>query len=59
MGSIKNLDLIAKQLFDLLRKADHKGYELILIEEVPQKEIGEAVMNRLKKAAVKILKEGE
>lgn len=59
MGSIKNLDLIAKQLFDLLRKSDHKEYELILIEEVPQKEIGEAVMNRLKKAAVKIHKEGE
>lgn len=59
MGSIKNLDLIAKQLFDLLRKSDHRGYELILIEEVPQKEIGEAVMNRLEKAAVKILEEGE
>src|SRR6056297_1218841 len=55
IGSIKDLGYIAKQLFNLLREADQNDFELILIEEVPNKEIGEAVMNRLKKAAVKII----
>lgn len=55
MGTIDNLKYIAHNLFNLLRKADQKDYELVLIEEVPNKDIGEAVMNRLKKAAVKII----
>lgn len=55
MGSIDNLEYIAHNLFNLLREADQKEFELILIEEVPDKDIGEAVMNRLKKAAVKII----
>ncbi|MCF8001400.1 MAG: threonylcarbamoyl-AMP synthase [Halanaerobiales bacterium] len=55
MGTINNLEYIAQNLFNFLREADQKGYDLILIEEVPNKDIGEAVMNRLKKAAVKII----
>ncbi|MGM0445374.1 MAG: L-threonylcarbamoyladenylate synthase [Bacillota bacterium] len=55
MGSINNLNYIAKHLFNLLRDVDKKGYQLILIEEVPDKDIGEAIMNRLKKAALKII----
>lgn len=55
MGPIDNLKYIAQNLFNFLREADQKDYELVLIEEVPNKDIGEAVMNRLKKAAVKII----
>ena len=55
MGSINDLNYIAKNLFNLLRKADKNDYELILIEEVPNVDIGEAIMNRLKKAALKII----
>lgn len=55
LGSIRDLDQIAKHLYNMLREADKKDFDLILIEEVPAKEIGEAVMNRLKKAAVKII----
>jgi L-threonylcarbamoyladenylate synthase len=55
MGSINDLNYIAKHLFNLLRDADKKDYDLILIEEVPDRDIGEAVMNRLKKAALKII----
>src|SRR6056297_32407 len=55
MGSIKDLEHIAKHLYNILREADEQDFELVLIEEVPDKEIGEAVMNRLKKAAVKII----
>lgn len=55
MGTIDNLEYIAHNLFNLLRKADQKDYELILIEEVPNRDMGEAVMNRLKKAAIKII----
>lgn len=55
MGTMDNLKYIAQNLFNFLREADQKNYELVLIEEVPNKDIGEAVMNRLKKAAVKII----
>src|SRR6056297_1861576 len=55
MGSIEDLEHIAKHLYNILREADEQDFELVLIEEVPDKEIGEAVMNRLKKAAVKII----
>ena len=55
MGSVENLNHIAKHLFSLLREADKEDYDLILIEEVPNRDIGEAVMNRLKKAAAKII----
>lgn len=55
MGSVSNLEHIAKHLYNILREADKEEFDLVLIEEVPTKEIGEAVMNRLKKAAVKII----
>src|SRR6056297_748292 len=58
MGSINDLNYIAKNLFNLLRKTDKKNYDLILIEEVPDIDIGEAIMNRLKKAALKIIEKG-
>jgi L-threonylcarbamoyladenylate synthase len=42
---------VAKKLFGALRKLDEKKIDLILIESLPEKGLGLAVMNRLKKAA--------
>lgn len=55
MGSNDNLAKIAYSLFSLLRDIDQRDFDLVLIEEVPSKGIGEAIMNRLKKAATKII----
>jgi len=55
LGSINDLNYIAKNLFKILRESDLEDFKLILIEEVSQKDIGIAVMNRLTKAATKII----
>ncbi|MCF8008518.1 MAG: threonylcarbamoyl-AMP synthase [Halanaerobiales bacterium] len=55
MGSKDNLAKIAYSLFSILRDLDLREFNLVLIEEVPSKGIGEAIMNRLKKAAIKII----
>lgn len=41
----------AHALFAILREVDHEGYDAIVVEEIPQRGIGAAVMNRLLKAA--------
>jgi L-threonylcarbamoyladenylate synthase len=46
-----NTRQVAKKLFAALRKLDEKEIDLILIESLPEKGLGLAVMNRLKKAA--------
>ncbi|MEM1586714.1 MAG: L-threonylcarbamoyladenylate synthase [Candidatus Bathyarchaeia archaeon] len=51
MGSRKNLALIARNLFRLLRELDEHGVDLIIAESVPQEDLGLAIMNRLRKAA--------
>lgn len=47
LGSRKNLDQIAKNIYSALRKADAKKPAIILIEGVPRKGLGIAIMNRL------------
>lgn len=50
--SHKNPEMIAKKLFSLLRCLDEdKNIDEIYVEELSSKGIGEAVMNRIKKAA--------
>jgi L-threonylcarbamoyladenylate synthase len=49
----KNLDAFAKHLFASLRDVDKKS-DVIIVEGVSEKELGLAVMNRLRKAASKI-----
>ena len=49
-GSRKNLEKVAQNLFKNLRKFDRKGVNIILAETFPEKDIGFAVMHRLKKA---------
>ena len=51
LGSRRNLSTIAKNLFKVLRELDDAGVDLIIAEGVPQKGLGLAVMNRLRKAS--------
>ena len=41
----------AANLFSSLHKLDEAGLDLILVEEIPEKDLGLAIMDRLKKAA--------
>lgn len=56
IGSRKDLGKIAKNLFKILREVDEKGYDVILFEGVDERDLGLAVMNRLRKAANIILR---
>ena len=59
LGSRYNLEVIAKNLFRLLRELDGEGIEIIIAEGVPTEGLGLAVMNRLRKAsAYNIIKAG-
>jgi len=51
----KNIDDLAKNLFRKLREFDDKNIKVIIVETVKEEGIGIAVMNRLKKAAVRIV----
>lgn len=43
----------ARTLFDSFRALDERGVEIILVEAIPERGVGEAVMDRLRKAAEK------
>ncbi len=51
LGSRINLEMIAQNLFRLLREIDAENVDIILAEGVPSAEMGLAVMNRLRKAS--------
>ncbi|WP_408647047.1 Sua5 family C-terminal domain-containing protein [[Clostridium] colinum] len=51
VGSRKDLDEIAKNIFNILRECDNLNVEKIYIESFAEKGVGLAIMNRLKKAA--------
>ncbi len=51
VGSRKNLQKIANNLFHCLRQFDKKKIDIILAETYPEKGIGCAIMHRLKRAA--------
>jgi L-threonylcarbamoyladenylate synthase len=46
---------IAPKLFASFRECDEKGHDEIFIQSIPEKGLGVAVMNRLKKAAANIV----
>lgn len=50
-GSIHDLNHVARQLYDTLRSFDEENIDFILAEGCPEEGIGEAIMNRLMKAA--------
>ncbi len=51
MGSIENLQEISSSLYRLLREADEKGLDILLVEGISEKGLGMAIMNRLRRAA--------
>jgi L-threonylcarbamoyladenylate synthase len=50
-GSRANLQTVAAELYDVLRKFDDEEVDIIFSESFPQIGVGEAIMNRLLKAA--------
>jgi L-threonylcarbamoyladenylate synthase len=51
MGSRFDLDMVAKELFKVLREFNENSVDVILAESVPLDGMGLAVMNRLRKAS--------
>jgi len=51
LGSRKDLRVIAKNLFRVLREFDLEGVDVIIAEGIPTEGLGLAVMNRLRKAS--------
>lgn len=51
MGSRSNPEIIAENIFSILRKFDEEGVDIILAEGIEVKYIGHAVMNRMLKAS--------
>lgn len=51
----KNLDKVAKNLFNALREFDEEDVELIIAEGCKEEKIGLAILNRLRKASSSII----
>lgn len=51
LGSRSNLETVASNLFKVLREFDEKNTDVILAETFEEKGLGQAIMNRLIKAA--------
>ncbi|MCX6730081.1 MAG: L-threonylcarbamoyladenylate synthase [Candidatus Portnoybacteria bacterium] len=52
----ENIESLAKNLFKKFREFDHKKIDTILVENVKEKGLGVALMNRIKKAASNTVK---
>lgn len=50
-GSREDLGSVAQNIFEILRSLDDKNVDVILAEAFPEKGIGIAIMNRLRKSA--------
>ncbi len=58
-GTLKDLRTVAENMYGVLRQFDHEGPDIIYGEAFPHTGIGEAIMNRLLKAAGgRVIKEG-
>jgi len=51
LGSRSNLEIVARNLFKLLREFDLENVNIIIAEGIPAKGLGLAIMNRLRKAS--------
>ncbi len=51
-----NVEDIAKNIFSALREMDENGLDFILVQGIKDVDLGLAVMNRLRKAASKVIK---
>ncbi|ORX96333.1 translation factor [Basidiobolus meristosporus CBS 931.73] len=56
MGDARQPDLVAKELFKAFRYLDEMNVDSILVEGIAESDEGLAVMNRLRKAASRIIK---
>jgi len=56
LGNRKKPENMAQDLFSCLRNFDALGVEIIFVEGVDEDGIGTAIMNRLRKAAVEVIK---
>lgn len=54
-GERANLASVAEQLYTTLRQFDEASVDVIISESFPKDGIGEAIMNRLEKAATKLI----
>ncbi len=53
VGTRNDLITVARNIFDALREFDHQGVDVVISEIFPEEGIGRAIMNRLRKAAMK------
>jgi len=51
LGSRRNVDAMAANLFRVLREFDEENVDVIIAESIPAEGLGLAVMNRLRKAS--------
>ena len=51
IGSRKQVDTVAHSLYDILRQMDELEVDVIYSESFAREELGQAIMNRLLKAA--------
>ena len=51
LSTKNNLDEAAKNLYSCLRKIKNKGYKSIAVEKIPNKGLGKAINDRLKRAS--------
>ena len=51
LGSINDLAGVASRLFQALRNCDRYHLDIVFAQTFPEKGIGAAIMNRLRKAA--------
>ena len=51
----KTLRLAARNLYSVMRELDTQKLDVILVEELSEKGIGCAIMNRLRRAATRII----
>ncbi|NLY11613.1 MAG: threonylcarbamoyl-AMP synthase [Firmicutes bacterium] len=56
MGSKYDLPTVAENIYHLLREVDARGLELVFVEGFPEENLGMAIMNRLRRAAGKVLR---
>jgi len=53
--SDKNKEILAKNLFSIFRDCDKNKFDFILIEEIDENNLGMALMNRIRKAASRVI----
>lgn len=55
LGSLGDLDSIARRLFDRLRRLERAGTDLILARDFPHTGVGAAIHDRLRRAAARVV----